>query len=255
MPLSISHSAVNPWAHTHRPKPITFQGRPSPQPSTSPAEEPAGPSTSEASSQSHPAETPTLTSHAHTILSMALWRAVAGHPENSDDAGTNAPAEHPQTPEIIVVVQPDQSHSVEANLTAFPPGQAVGSVDDDRDNVAQDIPFYRGLSNRSLWFFRAFGLLGGTALIVPGALMLSAANQVEQQHDSRGVWMAKFLGGGLVGAGSVIGALATVSGLSELSPALYTRIESMVRSRLRSPQPAARPQAVELPAANLNAPV
>jgi hypothetical protein len=157
----------------------------------------------------------------------------------------------------VVIEQPDQPADVqvEGALSAYPPPSTIGDSNDHRDVFDDDIELPRTLSSSLAWCFRMLGVLGGTALIVPGALMLAISNQTETPQGPRLKFFGKFLSGILITSGSAITAFATISGLKAIQPPLFSRIAASLRSRFTPEPPAAPPAAIELPAGHLQVPV
>lgn len=238
--------------YTLRSTPVRFQARPSTQNRANPPNEQTG-SSGMAQSTSHQPPTPSASGNGQALFSVALGRALPENGEHLDfPTGNGATGST-----LVVVEQPDQSSEVQAEgaLTVFRPGSVVGSSD-HRDDLDEDVILPQTLGNRFLWHLRALGLLGGLALIVPGALMLAEVDEIQSQPAGRARFLSQFLSGIMITGGSVLAGLATVSSVNALHPPLSSRIATTLRSRF-TPRPSAAtpPEAIELPAAPVQPPV
>ncbi|WP_303675123.1 hypothetical protein [Vampirovibrio chlorellavorus] len=198
-----------------------------------------------------PQNAPLQSGYARPLPSVVLGRAL---PQNGEITGF-IDRERATASTLVVIEQPDQPANVQVQgaLSAYPPPSTISDSSDPGDGFDTAIETHQTLDRGLAWYLRLFGIVGGTALIIPGALMLSMANQTETPHGPRMHFFSKFLSGFLITSGSAISALAAVSSLNAIHPSLTTRLTSGLRARFRPQAPMARPVVLELPAVHLDA--
>lgn len=248
-PITPPHAGQS---YTLRSTPVRFQARPSAQNTANPPNEQTG-SSGMAQSTRHQPTTPSASGNGQPLFSVALGRALPQSGQHPDfPAGNGATGST-----VVVVEQPDQSSEVQAEgaLTVFRPGSVAGSSD-HQDGFDEDVMLPQTLGNRFLWPMRILGMMGGLALIVPGALMLAEVDEIQSQPAGRARFLSQFLSGIMITSGSVLAGLASLSSLNALHPQLPSRIVTSLRSRFTSqPSAATPPEAIELPAAPVHPPV
>lgn len=263
MPLSTHPTnAFRSWPSSNHPISINFRGRSSSSQATSSqttgqTEEQADLS-SEAPHQAPVNDSRRLGPNRH---SLALARIVpdgppANAPDNDENADRGTPLGHPQPSRLVVVLQPDQSGPIEgATLITMPPEPVAEPI----SNYDENPPEVSRLSNRTLWLLRVGGIIAGTTFLFPGVVVLSAADQLEQEGYPQNLARGRVLGGVMTGIGAGVNAVAIVSILKACIPNIFSRVTAMAGSRWMPSGPAAdaqtedsQRQAIQLPAANLS---
>lgn len=238
--------------HTLQANKVRFQARHSTRQALQPATEQVHSGRTD-SGPSHPEQTPPGSGHPRQLPSVVLGRALPenGGPTDFSDRDRTTGST------LVVIEQPDQPADVQVlgALSAYPPPSTISDYSDNRDGFDTDIEAHPTLGSGLTWYFRLFGIVGGAALMVPGALMLAMANQTEAPQGPRVQFFSKFLSGFMITSGSAITALATASGLKALYPNFSARIASGLGARFGPQAPMAAPVVMELPAAHPDAAV